>query len=949
MKTIYHPKINHFVRNLLSLFLFLLCFDISAQKSLNIKVLNSLKAIKPGEPFSLFIEVRSNEVFNNKIEMELLMPESFQLLMTKKPLIFKGEESVKYIYTVNTSNFLSSGIYNLGIKAYGDGYEEEIENQSIEISRVRKLDILNLDIPEYVKAGDTLKTEFIVQNSGNNPEKITLKSMQGKVELPKVAGDSIKLDSVILKVKTKKKKVIKEENRIDSLTVAPNATVRVKVIQVVPESVQSSWNLAPNLEVFMTDSLRPISKTVSIPVFSSTNKKIDPYLRFPIEIGGSYNSFKFGDSQLSGFQYDIRGKGDLDFARKHYLDFTIHGPNQFNLPSIGTFDVYSAEYNYKKRTNIIVGDYNLRMNNLMEFGRFGRGFKYDQSTKKIDFSIFYISPRFFPFQKDTYGGVFTIKPSEKYHLSLNYLYKTVVDVANTSDVQLVGITNKIRIKNFLLENEVAKSFGQSQNGFGVFNRVDWQKGRFRINSNLIYASKGFQGFYNNSFLLINNLNYGLSKKMGLFLNSNITRLNPNFDQTVLIISPYSQDYTLGFNYQLFKMNNLFIGYETREREDRSSLKSFSFSEKYGRLTYTINAPKFTLYAEGRLGTSQNLLVKVDSSANQRLLQTVLQPQVKMLPWLWLGGYFNYQRTSSFSNDNRLQDFYFYGGSAKLIFSNVFTGNINFRNNYAPDELVEKRSFLDINLNLNLGKHEFSFSGGKSFIPTFQGNNQNVEFYSIKYKLRINAPIARNKKLSSIKGQILGLSDKINTKGMVVELGGRKYMTDASGSFQFNDLLPDRYFVNIVSSSMGTGIVSTVKNPLEVVVKADTNYKIEIPLVKTGDILGKINFKKSESVGAIDITQQKPIVLVKLFNDKDRYLTQVNDKDEFAFKEIKPGKWKISASTPGKVDQFSILNIDDTIELESEQSKSTIITIVAKERKVFFSNKTHSLSTNKPKK
>ena len=88
---------------------------------------------------------------------------------------------------------------------------------------------------------------------------------------------------------------------------------------------------------------------------------------------------------------------------------------------------------------------------------------------------------------------------------------------------------------------------------------------------------------------------------------------------------------LSLNYQVTRTNRLFLSYETREREDKTVFRSFHFKENFGRLAYYITAPKFLLWLDSRYGTAQNLLIKVDSSANNRFTQISIQPQVKVLP------------------------------------------------------------------------------------------------------------------------------------------------------------------------------------------------------------------------------------------------------------------------------------------------------------------------------
>lgn len=938
------------LKKLLPILIFVvLSFDIYAQNFISIQVLNPPNKIKPGQYFTLFLEMKSNTHFEDNVEIAIALPEGWRILMSKKPSVFKGQQSVKFIYTIAASRLAPQGMYNLAISAISEGHKIENKNQIVEVESVRKLEILALNVPEYIKEGDTLSVAYVIQNLGNTSEKIILKTFYGKIELPKPDTLTENINKIISAKHNKKAgpKSIEIKHKIDSVTIEPNKSLHVKVVQIIPMSNKDSWNTSSDLQIIMKDSIHPISKTVSISVYSSKIKEGDPYLRFPIEMSVLYSNFKFGDKSISGYQYDFRGKGDLDIAKKHYLNFIIHGPNQLNTPSTNSFDQYSFEYAFKKKTVITGGDYALKVNNLTEFGRFGRGIRLDHAFKKIEFSLFYVNPRFYPRQRDTYGGIFTIKPSTKFTLSFNMLSKTLVD--NNLDVfgaHFYGFSAALHLKNFTLDNEVSSSFSQGKTDFGVFNRMNWRIGRLQINNDLIYTGKNFYGFYKDSYLLINSLNYYLSKKLSVNLVSNITRLNPSNDITIFGISPYSESNMLSLNYQLNKFNRVFLSYETREREDKSSLKRFYFNESFGRISYNIRTKKFTFGYEARLGTSQNLLVKADSSVNQRLIQHTVQPLMEVRPGVWIGGYFDYQRTSKFSDDNVARNFYYYGGSLRVVLSKIFNASVMFRNNYAPDELTEIKSFLNINANLQLGNHDLTFTGGGAFVPNAQISNQDSHFFALKYGFKFGAPIARNKKMGSIKGQVVGLSEDINLKGIIVQLGNKRFITDAKGSFQFNNLVPSKYFVNLVPSSIESGVTTLGQVPLEIIVKSDTIYKITIPLTKIAAIKGRIIFQKSESPGTIDITTQKPVVLVKLYNEKETFLTEVDSKDEFSFKEIKLGKWQVLALIPGQLDQFSISYSHQYIDLTADIGKEVIITIMPKERKINFSNKTHVLTTEK---
>jgi hypothetical protein len=886
----------------------------------NVNFQETLLKLLPGKPFTIFVEVISNKNIRDNIEPVLNLPTGWNILIKKTLGKTKGVNVLKYMYTLTLPSLTPSGTYNIGLRALINNQEVAKNMKGVEVITVRGIEITPLNTPEYVKEGDTLRTEYLIQNLGNNTEKVGLKTGRGRI---KITGDSVEVKS--------------------------NESVTVIVEQIIPVTDQNSWNASSDIYVHLKDSVRAITSIVNIPVFSTKNKKSDPYLRFPLEVGVWYSGATLQQNRyVSGLQYDVRGKGFLDFGNKHYLDFVVHGPNRFNLPAVGSFDQYSLSYSYKNQSTVTLGDYGLRFSNLLEYGRFGRGAKYDQEFKHLGFSVFYLQPRFFPNQRDSYGGKLTFKFNNLARISADFYSKDITFENNNFTTNFYGISSifENKTKSFLLETELVVGTGNNKVDYGGFNRLTFRVGRLQVNSNFIYAGKNFYGFFNNSWLAVNGFTYNLSRKINIGFSNNITRLNPSFDATVINTSPYSSGNVAFLNYEYNANNRFTLSYNDQEREDRGTIKTFHFKENFARLSYNVNAPKFTLWFNSQYGVARNLLLKSDSSVNRQSLTNTIQPQFRVVPWFWLGGYFEYQRTSKFSDNNRLNDFYFYGGLARINMGKKFNLNFMYRNSYAPDELIEKRSFLDLGVTLDLDRHVFSIQGGRTFIPNYDNTEQNSLFFVAKYTFRIGVPVVKNRNLGSIRGQILGLSQDIKKDGVLVRLGERKFLTDPAGNFYFNNLLPDKYYVTMERSTMGVGVVANAKIPMEVIVRADSTQQVTIPLTKTGEIKGKIDFVAIEQVGTLDINKNKPLVLVKMMNGKESYVTQVNKNDEFSFKEIKPDKWKITAWIPGKQEQFDISNSEEAMVLGANQVKEVQLVIKPIVRKINFSQKTYNLSSKK---
>jgi hypothetical protein len=900
------------VKTLALSILFLGSFQIGlAQENLSIHLLNVPTAISPNTHFTLFFEVQSTVPLVDSIHTRLTLPDGWNTLIVKNPQKTRGQLSVKYIYTMAPAHITPSGKYPITITVYHKNGERTEKIIGVRVIQERKIEVMPITVPDYLLEGDSLKVEYLIQNSGNSIEKVRLETSKGKTGY-----------------------------KGDSLTILPGENIRINIAQKVPVGDGNSWTISPKLCVFMRDSANPVTQILSIPVYSKKNKKNDPYLRLPIEVGVAYSKFSSADYTVGSYQYDVRGRGFLDFKQNHHLDFVIHGPNQLNIPFVSGYSQYSLSYIYKKNTAFQIGDYSLNFNNLMEFGRFGRGFKIDKDYAKVSFSAFYLQPRFFFNQRATFGGKFTYKLNAKLGISFNYLSKKFFTNKQWLWANFAGTALHLKTNTLNLETEVAVSSAQSKVDFGAFNRLSFRYNKFQLHNSLIYAGKNFFGFYNNSWQLVNSVSYHLSKKIYVGLISNVTRVNPNFDILVLKTSPYYSNHTATLSYSLNTKHRLMLSYNLQAKEDRQPQKQFHYRENYARLGYSINSEKFNLVYDGRYGFAENLLNKSDNNVRARSISNLIQPQVQVFPWCWLGGFVEYQYTNKFSSDNQLAKYLFYGGSMRTTVKKYLDVSFMYRNSYAPDELVERRAFMDLTINSTIGNSQLSLTGGRVFVPTYALENQNTLFFLLKYTLTLNTPLAKNRNLGHIRGQISGLSESIKKDGILIQLGNKRFVSDANGVFYFNDLMPDIYYLTLDKSSLSSGAVAAMKTPIEVSVSADSTKQITIPLIKSGGIEGILNF--SAALEEEKTKKQSPVILVKIYNENESFLTKTNGKNTFSFKEIKPGNWKIKAWFPDNQNQLTIENPEQSIVIEEGIVNKMAFNVLANARKIHFSNKNYQV-------
>jgi len=884
------------------------------QSQILLTLSNSPGEVTPGGHFTLFFDVKSSSTLDAPIQETLILPEKWTLLSQRKPEPVSGQKELRYFFVVGTPSDCSSGEYPVSFEfsAGGQGFSKSIP---ITIKELRKVEIFVVSQPEFVKEGDTLRVEYLIQNAGNRSEKILLKTGRGRIE-----------------------------NLADSMLLKPNAKTRVTISQTIPFTENNAWQSSSDLTAVLSDGEHPVYQVVTIPVFSSKIKKIDRYFRFPVEIGGGYLSYTYGGRNMSAYQYLATGRGFVDQKEKHYLDFTVRGPNQFVFPAIGSYDQYSLDYQFKRKTFVSFGDYVLQLNNLMEFGRFGRGVKVEQQFRKIGYALFYQKARFYFNQKESAGGKISYKLGGSSNLAVSYLSKNVIYRNVGFWSRLIGVSGTIRTKDIQLETELAGGRALGKSDYGAFMRLQITKRWLSVSGNFIYAGKNFYGFYNNSLLINSNIGFNISQKITWGINGNFSNVNPSLDANLYSTSPKDRSYMTFLSYQLNAKNRFFVFYAIQEREDRQKPSQFNYAENFGNISYTLSREKFSVFYQGRYGSSYNRLV-ADNSGRKESFSNLAQPSFRIFSWIWLGGYMEYQHTSKFSNTNVIQHLFFYGGNARISLKKNLFASFMYRNNYAPDELYEKRSYMDASVLLDLKRHRFTLTGGSSYIPNMSNAEQNTLFFSLKYALKIDVPLSRKRNIGTVKGRLTGSG--FSKEGNLIQLGSHKFLTDSTGLFSFEGIAPDQYFLSInQNASRNDGVVPGLRMPLFVHVKPDSLHILEIPFTRTGCISGKVDFLKPGQAGLSSVFNQRPTVLIKLANETSSFLTELNDKDEFSFKEMKPGNWTLSAFIPGNQDRFVIEENQIELDIETDKTMKIVFKVRPNEKRIHFSEKTFDLSIKK---
>lgn len=856
----------------------------------------------PGDYLTLVFKVNGAV---DSVTAGLTLPEGWYLLSQMQ---VPSRNGLSFYYSIASKNKSRASLYPVKFEVFVQGVLQDTRKVEVPVREVSRIEILSISSPEYAKEGETLFSEFAVQNLGNRVEKLRFSSTGGIID-----------------------------GEYGNISLEPGESIRVRLKKEVPHTDKTSWTLSQGLAVYVEGMPEPYRKYISMPVYSSTARETDNHLRFPVEAGASFLQYRLGELKSNGYQYFVKGNGSLDFKNRHLLDFHFRGPDQLFFPVLGSYDHYSLAYAYKDRFKVIGGDFYLSFNNLMELGRYGRGVYVQGRSKNLGARAFYQRARFFPLQRESNGAeaTFFLKNGG---ISASWFSRNTFARNQWFTTRMIGLS--AGIKKETVDWEAELSVGKALNRYdaGVFNRLTYSRRKFMVSNNLIYTGKNYFGFYHNSRLLVSGIGYFFNTRAGVGVTHNYMFINPGLDVTVFNTSPFTNSYMGYFTFNPNARNRFFLNYTFGDRKDRQEPSAYDYHENFGNLSYNFEGRRIRSFHQFRYGFTRNNLAQNDGLTPPRktYASTLLQPSFRLFGEMWLSGYLEHQYTSRFSGIDQLQHLFYWGGNLNMIQNHWLQLNLMYRNSYAPDELYQSRTFLNASMVIDLKHHRISFQGGHIFQPNRELKEQNTLYFSLTYALKLNVPIARRKNTGRVVGKVTGLSPDIGKDGMLIRLGGREYLTDPTGTFSFHNLAEDKYLLTLQRMHAVEGVIPTVKIPMEIVVTKDSVTYLEIPLSKTGAVKGRVKFSEENTS-----PDKKPLVLLKLYNEETSFMTDLKEGHLFSFKEILPGSWKLKAilSDPG----YEVEMEEQAITVQPGRTAEVTFVIRSKGRKIFFSNQNFQIS------
>ncbi len=883
-------------------------------------------SLKPGTSTSVSF-VAENTTNEDKIyDIRIETSSSYIVpILEKGDLKITSQENNVYIVPLKIAPETPPGKYVVTLKGTERKTGEELSQRlQFSVSSYRTIELAALDFPEFVKAGEVIKGNFVLKNNGNVVENLILES---------------------------KNAVISENAR---LSLPPGETRIIKISKATdPKLVQNEYkNISLSLYPFENPSEAQTAYG-SVKIISVKPAEDHLFHRIPVAASVSWIGMKNRGEYSDGLQGELYGKGSLDKDNKNLLEFRVLTKNPVEFNSFTQYEEYFLNY---KRNNIFihVGDKNYSSSFLTEFARYGRGAEVRINLKRVSFGGFYNHPRFFRDIKDEFNLYSRFKISNESEISAGYLYK-IPRMENTglsfsnfrldAEAHLPYLTGKFRLsKNLEVLSEAAYSKAGKTEDYGYTIQAIAHFEKFNANIMHMKAGPQFAGYFNNTSTINGNMQYKLLKKVNL--TATFIQDARNFQRdTLFLAAPYRRFLQYGIQYKYLKSGSLTVYNGFQRYQDRLMPREFDYKERFLRISIDQLVGLFQFNLEGQFGKTDNYLT--DYSGNSNFYTVNISFEKFKTSFNIYGSYAN---TARYQLENQKQ--FYYGARIISRISEQTNFSIFYQNNYMPEDYYTDRNLFEILFHQQVFPgHAIDISGRYTLQRGEIGNKDFL--FALRYTLQMNIPVQKTAEYISLSGNIENLGVK-TVEGIRLTLGNHLSVTDTNGNFSFKNIVPGNYVLEIDRSTTAINDIPMTSIPVSLNLTNKENI-YNFALTSAAGIQGTIHFtqldeqKSFAHFPAKTEKKKKESIIIEATNGDQVYRKIAVIGETFDFTYLRPGEWQLKIFRNGLDKKYKIPIDQYRFSLHPSENKNLTIEVIKQQSEIKYQQDPIKVTYNEMKK
>jgi len=867
------------------------------QDKINVHFVKTEASVLPGNVINLAFQVENQTIENISIVPEVVIPESWSLVIIPTALSLKSGNKQLSLISVKSGAKDPVKDFEVVLKLLAADTPKELTSTSIQIS-VQEIEDVGLQLverPTHVMAGEEIYATYLVQNKGNTEKEIYLNASNCDV-----VGTP-------------------------NLTLLPGESQQIKISKTTTADSYESRNESYTMRIQSGDSVLQSVYTSTL-VLPSQKSKRDIYFRYPVKASGTYLSTNRNNNFESAYQFQIEGNGTLDPEGKHQLSFLARWPNNNDLSFLGLYDQYYVFYG-NKNLDVFVGEKSFMVTPLTENSRYGRGVETKVTLNNgINVGFAYLKPRFFEDIESemSISTGFNFNPNNKVNLFyLNKEYSSDTDPAHL--FSLVTELNPFERTNVDLEISRAYLSGESSNAYRA--GLSSQFYIFQVSGIYYDAGKFYPGYYTNSKFYSANVNAKLTKKISLSFNGREDFSNAQLD-TFFVIAPYSRSLQGSFNYRLTKESSIRLYYRQYERKDRLSLEKFHYQTDSWNLQWSQRYRRFYYSLNGEMGETTNYLLEDNNVQNSYRAAADLSYRFNSKHSVRLFGTWSNINQFVSSDQRRLTA----GISATSNVTKNLRANFYLQNAYDVDDYYRNRNLLQFNLDYTFLKHHSIAL--RSFYTIFKTEADPEFTMALTYAYNLGIPIKQIVNGGKVAGRITD-QDGNGIEGIYLRILSETTVSDKNGEYEFKLVQPGRQMLLIDKDKLKIGEVTSIPTPLDVDVTENETTEINFRILKGSKLRGRIELEKTSLSALNDQNISLGNIVIELTSVFDHYRVATDQNGNFSFPLVRPGTLVLKIYGNTVPSGYSVPQTNFSWQLSDGEEKNVVITLESKKKNIIF--------------
>ncbi len=786
------------------------------------------------------------------------------------------------------------------------------ESAPITIARLASITVNLVSAPEYLRAGQSIQSDFLIKNNGNTTETIFIES-NTELDQPK------------------------------SFPLQPGAIRMISVLKPTSPNLGKNEIFNTVLSVFTkSNPEQKINAYSSTTIISIKPAEDDIYFRYPVTASVAYIGMNQRGQYQGGFQAEVVGSSHLKKDHSDMLFFRALTPNPVELSAYTQYEEYFVGYK-NKNLYVYLGDKAYSASYLTEFSRYGRGAELRLDLHKFSVGGFYNRPRFYGNIKDEWNVFSKFRPIEGMEMTAGFLYKEAPSVQDGilarpkySFARLPYFKSTARVaKNVTIGGEIAYSSTDRSDGIGYMLEGQGYFKNITLSTSYIKTNPGFAGYFSETNMFNGNGQLRIFKN--LFITGNYIQDAKNYQHDTLILSaPYRKYIQMGLRYQYLQTGYIALYNGFQKYDDRMEQKKFNYEEKFARIDISQKIGAINVNIESYWGKTNNILNAFSGNSSYYTANLGFDKFNTSI-----NIYGSYFMTSRYQSAN--QKMLYYGGNIMSRFSNSSYVSLYYQNNYQPEEYYKDRNLFELRYHQQIYKTQSIDLSGRYMLQRGTLNNKDF-IVSLRYVAGINMPLKKMENYTMLSGYVMNLGVK-KTEGVKLVLGNHSTLTDKNGYYIFKNVVPGKYILEIDRSTIDLNDISDIPlpTPLELVQK-ENNFNFG--LTKAAMIKGSVHV---EEVGVKDqdivltgyqpasVKKNKSIqsIIIEAGNGTDLYRKICTLGDEFDFTWLRPGTWKVKIYRNGLDKRYKIAIDYFEFELKANDIHLVNINVLKQQTEIRF--------------